>query len=527
MTTTVRSLFASNVSGTFFDSSTQLQLDSINATIDLSAISNNDIRHSHVEAPAVIAEAFVDVCGRVDARTYNRNGRLTSHRYHSNWDEFVTGTCPESLNGPSLFDEIGVSIDPTSKYYEFSFTPSNPVPRDEIYEKVQKDLEIEMANMDGASWIPKNRADAKHGRRKLDTNSYTVPAPTPIDAAVSAAASAGTTSTPGDSPASASTCTSAAVGVHVAPAPSQTQASGIGILVSSVKSILCRRDSSVPVEPTPMLTQEDGAGWGSLFDIEEGSWKCGSCMVWNKKDVKECVSCTVARPGSAIQDGTASSAANVADSSETPAAGSIGPDGFTFGGFPLAAAAETPAAAIIAPASTTCTSSSASTGFVFGNTFVPNANDTDEGEIEQVDANADGDEKEDDVKEQDVMAADDVDFAIGEENKQNVRFADELVASEHKVSMYEQKVDYTAQEQNQAESKDELEMFGNDVAKYHQWLRSDEATRISGGKYATLIGYVIKVTPKMVRVSIVGIDDCEVYVHRRHIEPGYCGCFDE
>ena len=166
-------------------------------------------------------------------------------------------------------------------------------------------------------------------------------------------------------------------------------------------------------------------------------------------------------------------------------------------------------------------------GFVFGNTFVPNADDTDEGAIEQVDANADGDEKEDDVEEQDVMAADDVDFAIGVGNEQNARFADELVASEHKVSTYEQEVNYVAQEHNQAESDDELEMFGNDEPKYHQWLRSDEATRISGGKYATLIGYVIKVTPKMVRVSIVGIDDCEVYVHRRHIEPGYCGCFDE
>ena len=186
MTTTVRSLFASNVSGTFFDSSTQLQLDSINATIDLSAISSYDTRHSHVDAPAVIAESFVDVCGRVDTRTYNRNGSLAFQRYHSDWNEFITDTCPDSLNVPSLFDEIGVVIDPNSKLNDFAFTPSDPTPRDEVFEKVQNDVAIEMASgkpprfhfYDKMETIPeynrrvgKDRADANIGRRKLDTTS--------------------------------------------------------------------------------------------------------------------------------------------------------------------------------------------------------------------------------------------------------------------------------------------------------------------------------------------------------------------
>ena len=61
----------------------------------------------------------------------------------------------------------------------------------------------------------------------------------------------------------------------------------------------------------------------------------------------------------------------------------------------------------------------------------------------------------------------------------------------------------------------------------HEWLLRDDATVIAGGIYKGKIGYVVKVTTKMVRVSLAGLDDKVVCVHRRNIEAGYCGSYSE
>ena len=152
--------------------------------------------------------------------------------------------------------------------------------------------------------LGRDRADANIGWRKLDTTSYkTDEKETSIRRLWLLLL---LLLTPGDSPASASTCTSAAVGV--ATAPSQTRERYRYSRQLCQEYLLSLWSPSVPVEPAPTLTQEVGASWWT-FDIEEGSWKCDSCMVRNKKDAKECVSCSVARPGSAIQDGTGLSAA--------------------------------------------------------------------------------------------------------------------------------------------------------------------------------------------------------------------------
>eukprot|EP00984_Skeletonema_dohrnii_P023992 scaffold13097_cov183-Skeletonema_dohrnii-CCMP3373.AAC.1 len=58
---------------------------------------------------------------------------------------------------------------------------------------------------------------------------------------------------------------------------------------------------------------------------EEGSWKCGVCMVTNKPSDSVCPACETPKPGSEVK------AAGVTSSASAPAAGSIGAGGFSFG----------------------------------------------------------------------------------------------------------------------------------------------------------------------------------------------------
>uniref|UniRef100_A0A7S4IIV8 Nuclear pore complex protein Nup153 n=1 Tax=Odontella aurita TaxID=265563 RepID=A0A7S4IIV8_9STRA len=68
-------------------------------------------------------------------------------------------------------------------------------------------------------------------------------------------------------------------------------------------------------------------GWGSRFTIEEGSWKCESCMVQNKKDATKCAACEASRPG---HESMNSNEAGKSSTSREPS--SIGAGGFSFGG---------------------------------------------------------------------------------------------------------------------------------------------------------------------------------------------------
>ena len=67
-------------------------------------------------------------------------------------------------------------------------------------------------------------------------------------------------------------------------------------------------------------------GWGSTFKAsEEGSWKCGTCMVTNKPSATKCAACETPKPG---EEGKPSEAVLT---KPAVSGGSIGTGGFTFG----------------------------------------------------------------------------------------------------------------------------------------------------------------------------------------------------
>ena len=67
-------------------------------------------------------------------------------------------------------------------------------------------------------------------------------------------------------------------------------------------------------------------GWGSTFkSSEEGSWKCGTCMVTNKPSATKCAACETPKPG---EEGKPSEAVLT---KPAVSGGSIGTSGFTFG----------------------------------------------------------------------------------------------------------------------------------------------------------------------------------------------------
>ncbi|KAL7539617.1 hypothetical protein ACHAXR_009457, partial [Thalassiosira sp. AJA248-18] len=68
-------------------------------------------------------------------------------------------------------------------------------------------------------------------------------------------------------------------------------------------------------------------GWGSMFKAsEEGSWKCGVCLVANKPSSTTCAACETPKPG---EEGKS---ADLASAAKPMASGSIGAGGFSFGG---------------------------------------------------------------------------------------------------------------------------------------------------------------------------------------------------
>lgn len=110
----------------------------------------------------------------------------------------------------------------------------------------------------------------------------------------------------------------------------------------------------------------EGWGWGGMFKkSEEGSWKCGVCMVTNSPSALKCPACETVKPGSEGK------AADTTSSAAAPAAGGIGAGGFSFG------SAAAPAPATSATTTTTTgfnfaarkkddTTTPASGGFTFG-----------------------------------------------------------------------------------------------------------------------------------------------------------------
>ena len=72
-------------------------------------------------------------------------------------------------------------------------------------------------------------------------------------------------------------------------------------------------------------------GWGNRFSVEEGSWKCGVCMVLNQKGGSKCAACETEQPGHEEKLDVSVSA----DGSEALASSSIGAGGFKFGGLGL------------------------------------------------------------------------------------------------------------------------------------------------------------------------------------------------
>ena len=105
-------------------------------------------------------------------------------------------------------------------------------------------------------------------------------------------------------------------------------------------------DEAGEEEETPPATS--GEGWGNAFGVEEGSWKCGACMVRNKAADTKCAACETVRPG--YEDKQEESGDGAAASGSA-----IGTGGFSFGG----AAAAAPASSI------------GSGGFSFGGATTP------------------------------------------------------------------------------------------------------------------------------------------------------------
>ena len=102
---------------------------------------------------------------------------------------------------------------------------------------------------------------------------------------------------------------------------------------------------------------EASEGWGSMFkSADEGSWKCGVCMVQNKSSDTICAACETAKPGEEGKSSTSSEST----SAKPAAAGSIGSSGFSFGG------ASTTATDASKSESAFGSSSIGSSGFSFG-----------------------------------------------------------------------------------------------------------------------------------------------------------------
>jgi hypothetical protein len=121
---------------------------------------------------------------------------------------------------------------------------------------------------------------------------------------------------------------------------------------------------------------------------------------------------------------------------------------------------------------------------------------------------------------EDFLASDNDNF------EKSITFHCNIIANVKVVEKYPLSVDDAAFRRADAEKDRELAAFDFNEDRWTQWILSDESTKISGGKYAGSIGYVVGITSKMVRVSIVGREGHEVRIHRRNIESGYCGSVD-
>jgi hypothetical protein len=100
--------------------------------------------------------------------------------------------------------------------------------------------------------------------------------------------------------------------------PSSVSRSAMGAPASAV----------TPVAPPPAATM----GFGNLFALKPGEWKCNNCTTKNPKEAtQKCLSCEAPKPG-------ADSHVDNLDTTKTstkPSLGAIGNGGFSFGGPPL------------------------------------------------------------------------------------------------------------------------------------------------------------------------------------------------
>ena len=71
--------------------------------------------------------------------------------------------------------------------------------------------------------------------------------------------------------------------------------------------------------------------WGNRFSVEEGSWKCGVCVVLNQKGGTKCAACETEQPGNERKLDVFVGA----DGSEALAYSRIGAGGFRFFGLRL------------------------------------------------------------------------------------------------------------------------------------------------------------------------------------------------
>ena len=69
--------------------------------------------------------------------------------------------------------------------------------------------------------------------------------------------------------------------------------------------------NSVSAAPAPSAPPV-GSGWGNMFALKEGEWKCDVCMTKNPKDAAKCVACTVGVKGGGEAGGQDQIAAPVA-----------------------------------------------------------------------------------------------------------------------------------------------------------------------------------------------------------------------
>ena len=275
---------------------------------------------------------------------------------------------PETPRDP----RTGEAIDSAEKaQYGYSFTPSKPVPADEITDAVLAEVAIERSGVDAAAPFAaagKKKVDWDFDGEMLSPSKYQQkhkmseveggkkkPKPKGTPHPKKGTGGGGAlpfSSPPGDNILDKARRTAAALQKAAAPpAPAAAPAADAA--------------ADMPAPP-PSSDGKDVAAkytgsWGSAFALKPGQWRCDACRTLNEAaDTEKCLACEAPKAGAtpAAADGAGGSTTETA--AATPAPGTIGAGGFSFGAPPPAAAPAADAGAAAAAISTG--------GFSFGAT---------------------------------------------------------------------------------------------------------------------------------------------------------------